>query len=404
MARIISVTFETSTHGESGHFGIPQGAARILGLGADDPVEIRVIWEGGKVEVGTELRSGFEVYYRHSDPTTNGLERLPANTPITVTVWRRGESSAEEEPPAAWTDESFDDAFVKAGGSRELLERLRSWGASARLLLRYGNGPAQGPLYFDLTSGDRRYSVMNVLATGNFEWVFRGNIADSPGLANRVDRVNLVRQLADLFGASREDERADTWLALRAKDLPVSSWPAFFEVLQRELAAMRHAGNSFGPARGAASGASLADKLYGIARDLDPNRGGIRVADLRDEALRRGALNDPYDPYRQVYTALNYAKDRFEKLDRGLFTWRVRQSPGTGLTGKAIVQAALEWAVENDPQNRGLHYQAISAGLAARGTPARGPDASRTVYANLAGSTGAQSFERAGAGIFRRRE
>lgn len=102
MARILGVTFETTTQSRPGAFSIPRAAATMLGIGPEDPVELRVTWEGGRLEVNAELRSGWEVYPRSSDPSTRGLEQIPPRTPLTVTVWRSGEALTE---PSAESDD-----------------------------------------------------------------------------------------------------------------------------------------------------------------------------------------------------------------------------------------------------------------------------------------------------------
>lgn len=249
-ARIISVTFETTTQARPGAFSIPRPAANLLGIGAADPVELRIIWEGGKLEVATHLRSGWEVYPRSSDPSTRGLERIPGQTPITVTVWRTGEAIAEEGSDSTdwteWTDERFDVAFEAAGGSLELVTRLRAWASANEVSLRYGAGRSVGPLHFDVSAGRDHLTLLSLGADGGFEWVFRGNLDRAPGLTDRASRVALVRRIRDLFGIDRPDERADTWLNAPATRLDDSQIEQFIALLDEQLAAMRKPGSELG--------------------------------------------------------------------------------------------------------------------------------------------------------------
>lgn len=146
------------------------------------------------------------------------------------------------------------------------------------------------------------------------------------------------------------------------------------------------------------------DSLYQLAQELDPARKGIHVSELRDAAVARGLLTGNSDPYRHVYSLLGYAKHRFARIGKATFRWQETDLRSTeGLGGRNLVNAALAWAREQDPENEGVHYQRVVAGLSAAGTPVKGPDPGRTLYSNLIGSVGLRSFERTGAGIFRRR-
>ena len=220
-SRIISVTFETETQSRPGAFTVPKAAANLLGVGDDDPVELRVTWEGPRLELSTQLRSGLEVYPRSSDETTNGLESIPPKTPITVTVSRPGEGRLDDDGDAAWTDDRFDAVFAASGGPDDLLARLRDWANDHTVVLRYGNGESSGPLHFDAPDGPPRITLFNVSATGPIEWVFRNNLDRSRGFASRTTRVELVRRLGELFDVDRPDERADTWFGVPAAGLAV---------------------------------------------------------------------------------------------------------------------------------------------------------------------------------------
>lgn len=250
MARILSVTFETTTQNRAGAFTVPRAAANLLGLGAADPVELRVVWEGGRLELVTELRSGWEVYPRSSDPSTQGLEQIPARTSLTVTVWRSGEAmtepTAESDDWSEWTDERFDATFEAAGGPLDLLAQLRAWAGKNDVGLRYGAGRAEGPLHLDVVAGRDHVTLISIGAGGGIEWVFRDNLDRAPGLTNRKARVHLVRQVRALFGVDRPDERADTWLNAPAPRLKSADYPRFLRLLDDLLVATRRPSSELG--------------------------------------------------------------------------------------------------------------------------------------------------------------
>lgn len=250
MARILSVTFETTTQNRAGAFTVPRAAANLLGLGAEDPVELRVMWEGGRLELATELRSGWEVYPRSSDSSTQGLDQIPARTSLTVTVWRSGEAItepiAESDDWSEWTDERFDATFEAAGGSLDLLTQLREWAAKNDVGLRYGAGRTEGPLHFDVLGGRDQVTLMSIGAGGGIEWVFRDNLDRAPGLGDRGTRVELVRQIRELFGVDRPDDRADTWMNAPAPRLESSDYPRFLRLLDGQLSATRRPSSELG--------------------------------------------------------------------------------------------------------------------------------------------------------------
>ena len=122
MARIVGVTFETISHAQAGRFSIPRQVAALLGIGDDDPIEARVLWEGQQVELSARLASGLELYARAGDPATEGLASLPPKTPILVTVWaseeaRNADQAASRGRDKPWTDDEFRQAFEQRVGS-----------------------------------------------------------------------------------------------------------------------------------------------------------------------------------------------------------------------------------------------------------------------------------------------
>jgi len=143
MARIVSVTFETEAHARPGHFSIPKRVAEFLGIEDDDPIELSVLCEGLKVEIETKLRSGLEMYHRAGDPSTAGLEQIPALAPLVVTVWHPGDEAASSNPPRTWDRPSFVDALAESGMRRNdaehVLDACLSWADSHALTARWGN-------------------------------------------------------------------------------------------------------------------------------------------------------------------------------------------------------------------------------------------------------------------------
>lgn len=174
MARIISVTFETTTQGRPGAFTVPRAAATVLGLGADDPVELRLTWEGGRLELATDLRSGWEVYHRTSDPSTSGLETIPPKTPITVTVWGRGDADSEEvvEPDRDkgwWGEDQGADFESRIDSNNTDVRRILEWAralADDDLIRLYSYHNADGSI-FTLLPYLKQHEAGLVTAWGN---------------------------------------------------------------------------------------------------------------------------------------------------------------------------------------------------------------------------------------------
>lgn len=239
-ARIIGVTFETTTQGRAGAFSVPRAAADLLGIHSDDRVELRIVWEGQKLELATSVRSGLEIYPRSTDVTTAGLNSIPASTPITVTVWRGGETLDDDSSgEALWTDERFDQTFVAAGGPADLIRRLRLWATEREIALRYGSGKTAGPLHFDIPATDPRIQLISVGATGGIEWVFRGNLDRARGFSGAGVRREFFRRIGDLFGTDRSEGSADTWFGVPAERLSQDRYGDFLAMLDEMLELVR---------------------------------------------------------------------------------------------------------------------------------------------------------------------
>jgi hypothetical protein len=219
MARIVSVTFETTSHARPGHFGIPRQVATILGIRDGDPVELRVSWEGRQLEFSTRLASGLEVYFRQSDPTTTGLDAIPARTLLRVSVWPSTEDRLAEGRPEvgrsqAWDAEQFQHTFVEQVGSDEPLAALIAWASSQGLAHnRFGFGPT-GPMYFDVDTPMGTLALCSVSTRGSVEIVWRDNLARTTAFSTHAERVDLLRRMSIELGLERPERAADTWFSL----------------------------------------------------------------------------------------------------------------------------------------------------------------------------------------------
>ena len=219
MARIVSVTFEATSHARSGHFSIPRHVAAVLGIRDGDSIELRVSWEGRQVEASTRLASGLEVYYRQSDPTTVGLEAVPGKTPLLVTVWRSTEARETEEGAevrrvVAWDAEEFRRAFVEERGSGEPLTALTEWAGSRRLTHhRFGSG-STGPMYFDVDHGAGTVVLCSVSVRGSLEIVWRDNLDKARPFLTHSGRLDILRRMNSELGLDRPERVADTWLSV----------------------------------------------------------------------------------------------------------------------------------------------------------------------------------------------
>ena len=183
----------------------PSAGCGSVGHQADDPVELRIIWEGGKLEwhIVSALLGDLSAIDR---PVHRGLNSIPGQTPITVTVWRGGETLDDDSSgEALWTDERFDQTFVAAGGPADLIRRLRLWATEREIALRYGSGKTAGPLHFDIPATDPRIQLISVGATGGIEWVFRGNLDRARGFSGAGVRREFFRRIGDLFGTDRSE-------------------------------------------------------------------------------------------------------------------------------------------------------------------------------------------------------
>jgi hypothetical protein len=145
MARIVSVTFETTSESEAGRFSIPQLVAEIIGIQPKSDIELRVSWEGRIVELAAVVGEGLEVRHRAGDVTTAGLQGIPKRTPLLVTVWK-GEPEPSDVAERAdargyWSAQDGGADFAKraeaaAPERQDLLRRLIQW---ARALEQSGH-------------------------------------------------------------------------------------------------------------------------------------------------------------------------------------------------------------------------------------------------------------------------
>ena len=214
MARIVGVTFETISHAQAGRFGIPRQVAALLGIGDDDPIEARVLWEGQQVELSARLASGLELYARAGDPTTEALASLPPKTPIMVTVWasedaRNADQGASRGRDTPWTDDEFRHAFEQRVGHHCPLDRLMQWAAQRGLTHHYGMGRT-GPLYLDYGS----VFLITLGSRGSAEIVMQGNLDSRAPFTGPAARRDLLREVVDRTGIQRDEHVADTWFGI----------------------------------------------------------------------------------------------------------------------------------------------------------------------------------------------
>ena len=214
MARIVGVTFETTSHAQPGHLSVPRQVAALLGIGDNDPIEARVLWEGQQIELSTRLASGLELYVRKSDPTTEGLGSLPPKTPILVTVWASEEARDADEAAlrgrdTPWTDGEFRQAFEERVGNTSPLDRLMQWAADHGLKHRYGSGRT-GPMYIDHGS----MFLISLANRGYAEIVVQGNLDSRAPFASAAARRELLDVVLKRTGIQRDEHVADTWFGM----------------------------------------------------------------------------------------------------------------------------------------------------------------------------------------------
>ena len=142
MARIVGVTFETESGKVPGRFTIPKRVADFLGIKDGDAIELAITAEGIRVEAAAQLQSGLDVT-PVSRPSSEPLAQLPANAPLTVTVWHPGDAEAAPGPSRQWDRPTFIDALVDSGLSGESAEEILSacleWADHRNLIARWGN-------------------------------------------------------------------------------------------------------------------------------------------------------------------------------------------------------------------------------------------------------------------------
>lgn len=179
MARVVGVTFETESESRPGLFTIPRAVAEFLRIKDDDQVELAVLCEGLRVRVATRLRSGLEVYHRQGDASTADLGQIPANTPLTVTVWHPGDESAEQEPATSW-DRAREPASAElppevsaviskrgSGSTRPLAELLAQQALTVDGVQLSGQQSKGEPRYFQIRHRDHPYVVAYVNVRGS---------------------------------------------------------------------------------------------------------------------------------------------------------------------------------------------------------------------------------------------
>jgi hypothetical protein len=226
---------------------LPRQVVEILGIKVNDPVEIRVLWEGGgTVELITQLRRGLTVQHVPGDDATADLLRIPADTGLTVSVWR--DPTATDPPsqnggerPQPWTAERFDDDIERRNGSEVLrrARRVRDWAEARGLRLWWGRGWKWGGwvAVFDSPSG-YAHSLFEMWTGGNLEvqFVYLGR---SGPFADIAKREELRQQLNTIPGIALPpdvvDRRQSFWLAELPDDAALDRVLATFDWVLEEL-------------------------------------------------------------------------------------------------------------------------------------------------------------------------
>jgi hypothetical protein len=148
-------------------------------------------------------------------------------------------------------------------------------------------------------------------------------------------------------------------------------------------------------------GMALADAVYPIAPEIDPQRIGLPLGEWLTTVTAAGIVI-PGDQGQKLRSAFNIAHHRFARVGRGIWTW-VPTDPtveGNRLSGAALRDVAYEVAREVDPQRAGLHYENLKAELLRRGVPIAGPSQGRQVWSAIGSPAARSRFVALGKGKF----
>lgn len=150
-------------------------------------------------------------------------------------------------------------------------------------------------------------------------------------------------------------------------------------------------------------GRALAEEAWSVAREVDPERLGLKVKAVETALAERGILLGGSGKPSVLSSALNGDQRQFEGLGRGFWLWRPWSPeaglPSAGLAGASLADEAYPIARTLDPAQRGLHYGRIVSELQKSGVSIQGSNAGQTVYAALRDAS--DWFEWLGSGRFR---
>lgn len=149
-------------------------------------------------------------------------------------------------------------------------------------------------------------------------------------------------------------------------------------------------------------GRRLAEAAYGNRASIDPERKGRSVDEWLVGLRATGVVVPGKDPTQKIRSALNISQDRFERVGRGIWTWRLAEASLSrdAVDAEALRRVAYDVAQELDPQQVGLHYEEVKAALLLRGVIVPGPSQGRSTWAALGAKAARSMFEPIGQGRF----
>ena len=146
-------------------------------------------------------------------------------------------------------------------------------------------------------------------------------------------------------------------------------------------------------------GQRLAEAAHPICRAQDPEQNGLTTAEVQTALTNAGIEVGGKTPERVLRSALNGRQDLFELAPHFRWRWIEPVVPkGPGLSGRALAEEAYRLAIRHDPQQQGLHYEALKQLLVDSEVIIKGANPGKTVFASL--NAAAQWFRWSKGGIF----
>ena len=134
------------------------------------------------------------------------------------------------------------------------------------------------------------------------------------------------------------------------------------------------------PPTGKLTGRALGRVLHGLSVQADPDHAGRNVDAILAHAQEAGVAIGGRDPRTVVSSALKITPG-FERIDRGLWTWRpLDETVESGIAGADLRLAALSVARRLDPRRGGLSIDELKTALQDDGVIIKGPNQVRTVW------------------------